>query len=153
MIFGMAPGTAALFTIPKLSIPAVINLEGFASSAVAITSLGFSQEANVQFMHTLRNLIYIYSFGERMGQIEVNGVAFYNVCNQGKSNGITDVLRYYAANSVSRRSASLVVNMAGSSVRGYLRAVRSSFSDSQLGLVGFSLIVASLPDMWFGAGA
>ena len=151
MIFGTAPGTASrVFTLPGLSVPAIINVPGFPAYAVAITSAGFSQDANVQFMNTLRKVIYVYSFGERMGTTEISGVAFYNLCSAagGKGSGLPGLMSFYSANSVSTRASPLAITLAGTSVQGFVRAIRTTFTDTQHGLVGFSLSIATLPSMW-----
>lgn len=150
MIFGTAPGTANVFTIPQLALPSVISIPGFPTSSVAITSIGFSQGANVQFMHTLQNLIYVYSFGERMGNVEINGVAFYKMCNQAAGdNGLIGLLNFYRVNSVSTRQFPLSITLASRGIRGFVTSIRSTFSDTQLGLLGFTVTMSSLPDLWF----
>ena len=151
MIFGTAPGTASkVFTIPQMSVPAVINIPGFPTSAVAITAAGFSQDASVQFMTTLRRVIYVYSFGERMGTVEISGVAFYNLCSSpgGKGNGLTGVMNFYRLNSVSTRAYPLSITLSGTGVSGFVRSIRTTFTDAQHGLVGFSLLMSTLPNMW-----
>ena len=154
MIFGTAPGTASqVYTLPGLSVPAVINVPGFPTSAVAITSVGFSQQASVQFMHTLRRLVYIYSFGERMGNVEINGVAFYNMCTSpgGKNNGVVGIMQFYTNNSVSNRAFPLSITMASAGLSGFVQSIRSTFSDTQHGLLGFTISMASLPSLWFAS--
>ena len=152
MIFGTAPGTASkMYVIPGMSVPASIRVPGFPSDTVAITSMGFSQDANVQFMKALSSVIYVYSFGERMGTVDVNGVAFISLCNSkgtDKGGGLGGLMSFYANNSVSTRSFPLTVTLAGASVTGYVRGIRTTFSDTNLGLIGFTLSMASLPAMW-----
>jgi hypothetical protein len=147
-IFGTAIGTAGeVMTIPGSTTPALISVPGLGTGqGVAITSVGFSQDANVQFMHSLRRLIYVYSFGERMGVVEINGVSFYRPCNSG--GGIGDVLNFYRDNSVARKSDLTSVTLAGGNIRGFVRGVRSTFADADKGVIGFSLIISTMPDIW-----
>jgi hypothetical protein len=146
-IFGTAPGTASKgFVIPGMSMPAIISIPGFPNTSVAITSIGFSQDANVQFMHSLRRIIYIYSFGERMGTVEINGVAFYRPCD-GET-GLKALFNFYKNNSVSIRSTPVSFSVAGEGLSGFVRGIRSTFSDSQAGVIGYSIVMASMPEMW-----
>jgi len=151
MIFGTAPGTASkVYTLSGQSVPAVINVPGFPAYAVAIQSVGFSQDASVQFMTTLRRVIYVYSFGERMGTVDINGVAFYNLCSSpgGLGNGLTGIMKFYSNNSVSTKDSPLAITLAGVGVSGFVRGIRTTFTDNQHGLVGFSVSMATLPSMW-----
>ena len=147
-IFGTAPGTVSnVLSIPGATTPATIGIAGLTgSNTLAITSVGFSSDANVQFMHTLGQLVYVYVFGERMGVVEVNGVTFYRPCG-GNNAGIQNVINFYKSNSVSVKAGLTSVSMGSVGVRGFLRSVRSTFSDAEKGVLGFSLILSTLPSM------
>lgn len=148
MIFGTAPGTVSkVYVIPGASVPASISVPGFPRDSLAITSVGFSQDANAQFMKALRGLIYVYSFGERVGTVDINGVAFITLCG-GQRSGLVGLMSFYAGNSISVRGFPLTISMAGVGVTGFVRAIRTTFSDTQLGIVGFTMSMASLPIMW-----
>ena len=148
-IFGTAPGTVSnVLSIPGATTPAAISVPGLTGSAtLAITSVGFSSDANVQFMHTMGQMVYVYTFGERMGVVEINGVTFYRPCN-GKNAGIQNVINFYKANSVSVKPGLTSVSIGSIGVRGFLRSVRSTFSDVEKGVLGYSLVLSTLPIMW-----
>jgi hypothetical protein len=149
MIYGTSTGKAGVFSLPGL--PAVIHLEGFSSGLTsALLSVGFSQNANVQFMHSLQGVIYVYSFGERMGTIEVNGVSFIRPCSGVM--GLGQAFSYYKTNSVSRRDTPITVSVGTAHISGFVVGINSTFSDSQNGMMGFSIQIASLPIMWGGTG-
>ena len=147
-IFGTAPGTVGkVMTIPGQTLPAIIRVPGLSGvEGVAITSIGFNQSANVQFMHSLSNLIYVYSFGERMGSMEVNGITFYRPCS-GRC-GIGNILGFYQQNSVSIKSALTSVTIADNNIRGFVQGMRSLFSDPDKGVLGFSISLATIPGLW-----
>ena len=146
-IFGTAPGTVGkVMSIPGATTPALISIPGLTGTrVVAVTSVGFSQDANAQFMHTLGERVYVYVFGERMGVVEVNGVTFYRPC-EGKG-GIGNVIDFYKNNTVSVKATLTSVTVGDVAIRGFLRGVRSTFSDGQNGVLGFSLILSTLPVM------
>jgi hypothetical protein len=147
-LFGTAIGTSGKATvIPGASTPAVISVAGLTSLGLAIVGVGFGQDANVQFMHALGKKVYVYAFGERMGTLEINGVAFYRPCS-GLSSSILEVLEFYKANSVSNRKTPLSVTIGGEGLTGFVKGVRTTFSDPTSGVVGFTIIMASMPEMW-----
>lgn len=148
-IFGTAPGTVSkVMEIPGMSLPAIIKVPGLDPTTLAITSAGFSQDANVQFMHALRQHIYVYSFGERMGSIEIHGVSFYRSCSTGVTSGIKSLFNFYKFNSVSIRSTPLTISLGSEGVQGFLKGIRSTFDDPGQGVVGFMLVLSSMPEMW-----
>lgn len=148
-IFGVAAGTAGVITsVPRDTLPAVVSIAGFKSAHVAITGVGFGQDANAQFVHSLARKIYIYAFGERMGNIEVSGVAFYRPCGGADASSIVSVLRYYVQNSVSVKNTPTSVSLAGANIAGFVRGIRTTFSDPSRGVIGFTIVMASMPEMW-----
>jgi len=70
---------------------------------VIITSIGTSQAANFQFMQTLREHIYVYVFGDKVGQLQVTGLMFAGDCTRGKSEGFSNVLKWYNENKISSK--------------------------------------------------
>lgn len=144
--FGTALGTVgAVGAIPGGGTPAIMHIGGVGNSIV-LTSVGFSLDANVQFMHSLRNVVYVYSFGERMGVIEINGIIFYRPCG-GVTAGMGGALGFYRANSVAAKSSPVSITIANASFRGFVRGIRSTFSDPEKGIIGVSIVVATLPGL------
>lgn len=50
-----------------------------------ITRIGVSHAGNYQFLHTLGNSVYIYTFGDRMGQVTVHGLSFAKQCAESSN--------------------------------------------------------------------
>ena len=149
-LFGTSIGTSGeAGYIPGHSMPAVITVPGLTTLRLAITGVGFGQDANVQFMHALGKQIYVYSFGERMGSIEISGVAFYRKCAVGGTKAsIVGVMDFYRENSVSNRKTPLSVTIGGEGLTGFVKGVRTTFSDPSTGVIGFTIMMASMPEMW-----
>ena len=101
-------------------------------------------------MHALRRKIYIYSFGERMGDVQVSGVAFYRLCNTVSTGGtgIKHIMDYYKSNSVSIRSQPVSVTLGGEAIQGFVKGIRTTFADASKGVIGFTIVLASLPELW-----
>jgi hypothetical protein len=73
-LFNNKPGIImALTADDKEDNPFRMVIEDFpengAEQGVIITELAVQRHGNFQFMHTLKDLIYVYSFGERIGQM------------------------------------------------------------------------------------
>lgn len=60
-------------------------------SPILVTGVHFEQRANVQYMQSLEDFMYIYAFGENMGRISVSGVGFWEWCGAGGSGTVGGV--------------------------------------------------------------
>ena len=60
-------------------------------SPILVTGINFEQNANVQYMQSLEDFMYIYAFGENMGRISVRGIGFWEWCGVGASGTIGGV--------------------------------------------------------------
>lgn len=45
-----------------------------------VTGMSLNLAGNYQFMHTLKDLIYVYAFGDRIGDLTISGLGFLNPC-------------------------------------------------------------------------
>lgn len=142
-IFGDNEGKLVAMAVTG-GMPAVVRLAGFSGSPLLIMSVGFGQQANVQFMHTLRDVIYIYAFGERMGTVKVSGLLIFRACSGG-STPVKDLIGYYKTNSVSLNGSPISISVGGEALKGFLMSVEFGGFDQVLGTATFSLTFASLP--------
>ena len=131
----------------------LIKVGGFTPSFVAVTSVGFSQDSATQFMQSLKRVVYVYTFGERMGTIEVSGVVFLRPCTTNPfalaNTGVDEIFDFYKEFTVSNRSEPVAITLGrGNRMQGFLRGLRSTFQRPESGMIGFTLIFASLPDLW-----
>ena len=136
----------SLVALSSDGFPAVVDLEGVTGEAsVLVTSIGFGQSANVQFMHTLRDVIYVYAFGERLGSIKVGGILVFRSCRVGGSSPVGRLLSYYKQNTVSKNDTPISVSIGGEALKGFLIAVELGGFDQVMGTANFSFSFASLP--------
>ena len=144
-VFASNEGTVV--RIPGNGFPAIVSVPNFTdqNDRVLVSSMGFSQGANVQFMHTLRDVIYVYSFGEKMGQIRINGMLFFRDCAGRGRQSVPFLLQYYRNNSVSRNQTPIRVSLAGSTLNGFLDGVNFGGFNQQFGFASFRLDFSSLP--------
>jgi len=134
-----------IVTLGNTGMPALINLSGVTGvNKVLVMGMGFGQGANVQFMHTLKDAIYVYAFGERMGQIKISGLLLFRSCGGG-GGGLPSIVNYYKSNSVSLNGRPLRISLSTQVLKGFLVGIEFGGLDPIMGTAQFSLIFASLP--------
>ena len=131
-------GTATL----KFIVPAPQN-RTFVTQAL-ITGVTYSQRTNTQFQQSLDNVIYVYSFGDQMGDLTLTGLAFARACD-GRDNGVSNVQKFYREHRVSQRVSNLEVVFANEVIRGYLVGLSMNTVDPSSGLHQFNLLLKTIP--------
>lgn len=66
-----------------------------------ITGFALEQNGNFQFLHTVNDFIYVYSFGDRIGELLVSGIGFAKTCASANDAKLCGVLDFYNANKMS----------------------------------------------------
>ena len=82
-----------------------VNIPG----PVILTQAAISQKGNYQFLHTLNDSIFVYVFGDRIGELLLSGMAFADGCDIG-GEGHTPVLETYDAVKISTAAQPIIVN-------------------------------------------
>jgi hypothetical protein len=150
-IFSAGPG--AVTAINEAGFPpAALFLEGWNGPAFnsIITGVSLQHQGNVQFMHTMQEFVYLYVFGDRVGDMTVSGVSFSRTCAPGLSNaqahGLEWTHSYYLANRVALRARPVALVLGLVTVfEGFLVGAGLALNDPQQGLGQFSLKFAMLP--------
>lgn len=159
-VFSSSPGSvlvvSSLSAAPlSISVPE-LTARGTAYGTVRsiLTSVGLSERTNSQFINTLRNFVYVYTFGDRPGDLVLSGLSFLQPCDGtlgvlvGQAGSEVRLLRtgfellraFYRRNRMSRRA--LPVNIAiGSSIalNGFLTGVDLVAQDPTSAMGQFSL--------------
>jgi hypothetical protein len=116
------------------------------ASPIVINNVGYSQGLNIQFMSTLKKFVYVYSFGDRMGELRVGGIAFDNNCDGGESGwGTRSVLEYYRDNRAIKDNQKVSIVVAGETVTGFLTNMEMSLADAEFKTMAFNLVIKTLP--------
>src|SRR5688572_9091037 len=111
-------GAGKVIAIEQDAIPIAFAVDGsqrtFNDLKAIVTSVGYQGQGGFQFMHALREFVYVYVFTERVGEIVINGLAFPasceklgpqdgedidNGCTVG-STGLERVLTWYECNRI-----------------------------------------------------
>lgn len=157
MIIEVSPGYAVQLADESGNNPLTLDVAGFGDAQTSksiITQMSVRRGANAQFVHTLQDLIYVYSFGERIGSITVAGLSFVDMCSDGASaggrTGIEYVLDWYEQNRLGGGGVDplrLLIGGAGGSgaFKGYLIGLEVDVAKPDLRLANFALQFRTLP--------
>lgn len=86
-----------------------ITFDG-ATLAVPVTGFAVELQGNYQFLHTVNDFVYLYVFGDRIGELVVTGMGFYgNGC--GNEGNICELLTYYMANRVAKKQNPITIGL------------------------------------------
>ena len=112
---------------------------------VIITSVGTSQGANFQFMQTLQDNVYVYVFGDKLGELRVSGIVFAGKCkgsDGSDESGFSKVLQYYTANKISndeKPGVPMQLEIGSTKLSAFLVNVQTSVDRPVEGLGQFTL--------------
>ena len=94
-ILNSKPGIVATLE-DQFVIPGRVAIEGFEPQLALITGINANQKTDQQFQTSLARKVYIYVFGDQMGRLVVEGLAFPGSCeNIGGTIGLIEVLNFY----------------------------------------------------------
>lgn len=75
-----------------------------------VTGFALELQGNYQFLHTVNDFIYLYVFGDRIGELVVTGMGFYaNGC--GDESSICKILDYYMTNRVAKHKQAIAIKL------------------------------------------
>jgi hypothetical protein len=148
IVFTGQPGRVVALTDPGLAgvvgLVAVNPSLQYQQQRAVITRLTVSQQSNFQFLHTLGSSIYVFSFGDRVGQLTLSGLCFTD-CSTGDS-GIEEMLAYYNANRLAARQDQVEVIIGSTSIRGFLVGSTIDIVRPEDQLGQFALNISTLPE-------
>ena len=105
-----------------------------------LTGLSVGGQSGYQIMHTLRQYIYIYTFGERAGEVNVSGLAFVNDCTNDSYTGLARLFAWYEHNRISRLGLSMALVLTPTIViSGFLVGFRYQIEDPSISVGQFNL--------------
>ncbi len=117
-----------------------------------VTQLNYGQRTNTQFQQSLDNTIYVYSFGDLMGDLTLSGLVFPRSCD-GSGNGIDQMQKYYSKNRVSKKVETMQVTFASHVIKGYLVGLNMATVDVSSGMHNFNLLLKTIPASFRRAAA
>ena len=116
---------------------------------VIITNIEYRQATKQQFMASLRDVIYVYVFGDQMGSIVLSGVAFSQKCETSQSGGtgLRQVMDYYRNYRLARTNDTVSVTIGNYTIAGFMTelSVQALASDVQFLINRFRFTINTLP--------
>lgn len=158
LIFQTRPGQVVKLDDPALSCNTnFLTVDPditFDDQRSIITRVTLSQQVNVQFLHTLGSLIYVYVFGDRMGSVSLSGLSFLCGCDDpqglfeasGAEIGAEKMLLWYKENRASKKADPVRVTIGKTVIEGFVTSFTEDVVDPSLKMVQWSVQMASLPE-------
>lgn len=128
-----------------------------------ITRIGLSASGNYQFLHTIGNDVYVYVFGDRMGQIQIHGISFQGDCTSGGggirgtqpsagigtsggNHGFELLYAWYEENRLAARLSPVDITIGtNTTFSGFVTALTGTVQDPLHRTIEFTLTIATLP--------
>lgn len=129
------------------------DLAGFGTGSLntIITRIGVSSSGNYQFLHTIGNDVYVYVFGDRMGEITLHGLSFAQDCNNGKNaqgpHGFERLFDWYQKSRLAVNPNPVTVRLGFKTIfKGFMTGITGDVNDSMTRTIQFQLTISLLPD-------
>lgn len=116
-----------------------------------ITRVGVSAAGNFQFLHTIGNDVYLYVFGDRMGDITLHGLSFAGgTCGKGgeqQQHGFEALFSWYTKNriAVQKEPAKVTIGR-DTTFTGFIIGITADAADPKTRMIQFQLTLSLLPD-------
>jgi len=139
--------TSAAGTIRIVSVKGDEEI-AFKKQKTIITRVTVSQQGNYQFLHTLGNDVYIYVFGDRIGEIAVSGLSFPMDCDKigGKIGGEL-IFDWYKKNRVAARPNPVTITIGTKTIiDGFVTAFTLDVVDPKTGIMQWNMQMVVLPE-------
>lgn len=145
VLFQGEPGRVLAMKDPGVQgvLPPLVSLAGvnFQDRKSIVTRLTLAQETSHQFLHTLGGDIYIYVFGDRVGQMTIGGMCFALDCDRpgDRKHGVERMLEFYRDNKASKKKDPVTVMIGQTPVTGFVTAFNADVFDHKLNIMQYSL--------------
>lgn len=157
-LFNSKPGFVAVIAGPAV-IPGRVKLSGFDTKTALISGIRVDQKTNQQFQLSLDRSVWLYVFGDQVGNVEVEGLAFPGMCETFKKDGtvntertaggVDDILEFYRQNRVSSSPKPISILLGSNAISSYLIGLRTnavSLDENPGGLFyRYTFLLSSVP--------
>ena len=148
-IFGKNFGQVVGVEVDR-GLPALLTVSDLPSNSIIVTGFGLGQDVNVQFLETLKNQIFVYVFGDKVGKAKLHGMLFWNSCKNSGNSGVTALVNYYNSKALSQTRTPVKIAFAGGSsssqtISAYIIGFEITSEDPQKGYIFFTLSLITAP--------
>ena len=130
---------------PLVQPEPTIDIQGEKS---IITNVVIAQQTNHQFLHTLGNDIFIYVFGDRVGQLSSQGFSFPETCEAGPGGegGLELILNWYKRHKLSSQQEPVKIAIGQITFTGFVQGINTEVAEPKTWLTRFVLNIAIIPE-------
>jgi hypothetical protein len=99
-------------------------------------------------MNTPANTVHTFVFGDAIGTLAIQGIAFARRCTGGTRTGLQDVARYFSQYRLTKRPAPVNIQLGyggENSFRAHLVGFRFNTQDSEAQTSNFTLLFRAFP--------
>jgi hypothetical protein len=116
--------------------PAVfrINIDGNPFVA-PITGFAVDLQGNYQFLHTVNDFIYLYVFGDRIGDLVLTGISFTDNDCPTTGGDLTTIFKFYKDNRVAVRNTPINITIGADSFLTFLTGTKIEQAKPDNGVV------------------
>ena len=127
--------------------PVKLILDGFEPQAAIIVAPRIDQAVDIQFQTSLKEAVYAYVFGDKMGNVTLSGIAFAGRCGNEEASGLKDMFDYYKDYRASKRKEVVTVTFGPEAMSGFLLSLNMSAlqADARDLAMSFTMALATLP--------
>jgi hypothetical protein len=155
-VFGTSASRVAYVDLSSSITQAAMTVSlqngALANSNILLQKFVYDRSANFQITPSLRNKLYVYGFGERIGSFVISGYAFMRSCNVLSiygSNGLDQLINTYNTYSLSSSDTLSRISITPSStvIRGFLVGLRVESMKPELGMLSFQMQYVGIPQV------
>ena len=121
-IFNSSPGSAVIVQGTG-AVPGQVQLEAFSPVAALVSHIEYNANTNQQFQYALDSSVYIYVFGDLMGNVIVEGISLLSLCDGGQG-GLSEIFDYYTTHRLSKYNSPISVVVGGETISGFLTGLK-----------------------------
>lgn len=144
-----SPSVGAVTKVSSGTAEPIFNIvfKGGAGKLTApITGFALEQNGNFQFLHTVNDFIYVYSFGDRVGELVVSGIGFAKTCASANGAKLCGVLDFYNTNKLSNvGNLSVQLGDCAPPFFAFLTGMRMELQDPRTLVAQWSLRLSVIP--------
>lgn len=113
-----------------------------------VTGFALELQGNYQFLHTVNDFIYVYAFGDRIGELVITGMGFYgNECEAWTGSSICELLDYYKEHRISKWKPPILIKIGDcdEDFKGFLTGMRMEVTKPEVNIAQWVLRFNVLP--------
>ena len=110
-----------------------------------VTGFALEQQGNYQFLHTVNDFIYLYVFGDLIGELVITGMGFYsNGC--GDEGSVCQIFNYYNRKRIAKNPEPIRIKLGKcDTLKGFLTGMRVEASKPETSVAQWVLRFNVLP--------